>query len=268
MSAGADVPNFSNSINQNAFTISGASGEEQQGQNITQATNAITNDWSGVDSALGQLQGGANYAQNAAMGGQGAVAGKATRANQQNLASAPQNVSDLGKALMQLGQGGAKQSADVGAASGQESQQFAAQANQLKQQITEAQLAKYQSDLQLSNAQFQITNKTNQATNGLQLAQQALQNQLQNALATASNAGQADQLQANQANMNQIFQYIGAGLGGASSVASGIASYMNTKPTPSGNNPPVTGEAGAGSADLAPETDETGAIADSAEVAT
>lgn len=228
----AAVPNFSAGIDASAFTVPGAAAEETTGSTITSDTNAITNDWSGVDSAINGLQGAQQYYTSAAEGGPGSgVAASQTRQGQQSLSTAPQTTGDLGRALMQLGQQGAQQAGQVGAAAGNEQMQFASQAAALNQQITQAQLGKYQSDIQLQAAQAQITNKVTQATNGLQLAQQTLNNQLQNAFATASNTGNVDALQASTFNMNQIFSYIGAGLGGTSSVAAAIGNYMNQPST-------------------------------------
>lgn len=232
------APDFSQNLDPSKFQVSDTAGFKGQADAITKGTDSIQYDWSKVDSAVGQLSGLSDYFSTAAKGGAGATAGQQARMQQDNLGEAPQTAADLGKALMRMSKGGTAQAAGEQQAQSQQSMAFAKQAQQMKEAIVQTQMGKMKSDLQLQDTKFQIDRAMQKGKDGLDLANLSLKNMLNYGLATAKNAKALDDLAAQKANMDQVFAFIGAGLGAGSAIAAGIAG------SPGSADPTATGADG------------------------
>ena len=216
-------------VDEGAFTIYGADAAKKQAGQLTDATNAVQFDWSGVDDALNKMAGAGAFAVSRA-NGQNLSGGSEAAMQQDNGMDGPQTAAGLAQTLLAKGKAGAGQADQQ--ARGQATQQAQAMqfAAQLQQSQTAAKMNKAQMQMDLQNAKFDITNQLTQATNGLSLAQASLRNAYLNTLGTAKNETEAMNINTNYVSNTNTLGTISMAVGAGAAATSALA-QSQTKPT-------------------------------------
>lgn len=219
-----NAPDFSQGLDSSTFQVQGTDNYTKQLGDASKGIASLGYDWTNVNSLIDQE--GALQGQADAQVKDNTSAGREAQLSQDDL-SASNDPASIGKALMALGSKmSSQQAVQAGRAQEQQTLGQAGNAQALHQEMAQQRLAMYSKELDMQNTKFGMQNAVQQMSNGLALANQQLRNMYNQAVSSAKNAQQLADVRVQHDNFAQIMNYVGMGLGAASSVAAGGASAL------------------------------------------
>lgn len=206
--------------------VEGADGLKADADRIKRDTDAIEFDWSGVNNAVGLMEGvGQNMSRRAQ--GEGLTAGYWAQRQQPGMGQAPQTVAELGKFLLEHSRTASMKAAQTASAGAEQQAQFGQQALALQSAAYNARMEMARQQLALDADKFRIRETLTQSQRGLDLVQLAMKNDYYAAKAGARNAIEAIDIDARRADLDRYLSYIGMGLGAAAAASAAAAANAN-----------------------------------------
>lgn len=211
-------------VDKSAFEIEDKDKLDAQGAALTDETNAIEYDWTGVDSALTKLGLSQEHFEARAKGEN--LSSKTDAKLAQNTVGEGYSSLDgatATRAQKATGQQGLDVAAQTARNVAAEQLQNAQTASQLRRVQIDAAMAKQAQEMALEQSKFGITQNIAQAVAGLKNAQAAFTNQYNNLVATAKNGTEQLSINARSFNINNAFSYVGSALSAASEATAAMA---------------------------------------------
>lgn len=211
-------------LDKSKFVMEEAPALKEAAGKLSSGVQNIQYDWGKVNSSLDALQGTADVST-ARAGGKDITADYWTRRQQGEASQKPRTLADLGKIMLE----NAKSSAAAQAAEARAKQQAAEgeTARNLNNSIYQARQRMQAQALGLSNEKFKITQTLSQTIQGMDLAQKQMLQQYYLSKSQARTAAQSINLDARQAELNNMFQYLQLGVSAAASATAATAGALN-----------------------------------------